>query len=321
MKQKNGFIIQIKRNGMENKQPLLSICIPTYKIAHCLQTSLERFKRAITPDMDIELIVSDNCSPDETPEVVRAAMDDGLKCSYIRNEKKLGADGNFLQCFNRANGKYIWLCGDDDYLIPEKFKPLYDMLDTGDYGLVELSQDETKFNLQPKVFSDSGDFLSEIHVWITFVSGNIIRKEVVDKIDSSRYTNTHLLQVPYFLTSATIGLPNLMYYPQVLECGADSGNNGGYNLFEVFCENLLTIIHEKVEEKKLSKRKFDKIRKSIYCNWMITYVLMFYVNQDKGKFKTKGTAEILMRWYKYQPYFYYYTAYRVLRRYIKLVIN
>lgn len=306
---------------MENKQPLLSICIPTYNRARFLCTSLERFRQGITSDMDIELLISDNCSPDETPEVVNAAIADGLRCTYIRNEFNIGPDGNFLQCFQKAKGKYIWLCGDDDFLLPEKFRALYDTLASGDYGLIELGVDNSKFSLSPKVFEDSGAFLSEIHVWITFMSSNIFRKEVVDKIDSSRYANTHLLQVPYFLTSATIGLPNLMYYPQVLECGADSGNNGGYNLFEVFCENLLTIIHEKVEEKKLSKRKFDKIRKSIYCNWMITYVLMFYVNQDKRKFKTKGTAEILMRWYKYQPYFYYYTAYRVLRRYIKLVIN
>lgn len=289
---------------MENKQPLLSICIPTYKRAHCLQTSLERFKEAITPDMDIEFIVSDNCSPDETPEVVMTAIDNGLKCTYIRNENNLGADGNFLQCFNRANGKYIWLCGDDDYLIPEKLRPLYDELGTGDYGLVELSQDATKFCFQPKVFTDSGDFLSEIHVWITFVSGNIIRKEIVDKIDSSRYANTHLLQVPYFLTSAIIGYPNLMYYPQVLECGADDANNGGYNFFQVFCESLLTIYHEKVDEGKLTEKQFKAIKKSMFCKWMISFYVRFFINHDYGRFKMDNAKEVLHKWYGGELYYY-----------------
>lgn len=306
---------------MENNLPLLSICIPTYKRANCLRTSLERFMQAITPDMDIELIVSDNCSPDETPEVVRAAMDDGLKCSYIRNEKNLGADGNFLQCFNRANGKYIWLCGDDDYLIPEKLKPLYDILATGDYGLVELSQDALKFDLQPQVFSDSGDFLSEIHVWITFVSGNIIRKEIVDTIDSNKYKDTHLLQVPYFLTSATIGLPNLMYYPQVLECGADGANNGGYNLFEVFCENLLTILHEKVEEGKLTEKQFNGIKKTIFCKWLIVFYVRFFINHDYGRFKMDNAKEILLKWYGRAPYFYITIAKPWAKKIIKTIIR
>lgn len=302
---------------MQNKQPLLSICIPTYNRAKYLKTSLERFRKAITPEMDIELLISDNCSPDETSIVVEEAIDNGLMCTYIRNGKNLGADGNFLQCFHKSKGKYIWLCGDDDFLLPEKLKPLYDLLTSGEYGLIELNTNPSKFNLSPKVMTDVGDFLSEVHVWITFVSGNIFRKEVVPMIDGEKYKESFLIQTPYFLTSATLGLPNVMYYPQVLETGADSANNGGYNLFQVFCENLLSMIHDKVDEGKLTERQFKSIKKSIFCKWMISFYILFFIRHDYGTFKMENAKEILLKWYGGEPYYYIAIAKPWLKKVIK----
>lgn len=306
---------------MENKQPLLSICIPTYKRSQFLRISLERFRQAIKPYMEIELIVSDNCSPDDTPVVVQNVVDNGLSCKYIRNEKNLGPDANFLQCFHEAKGKYIWLCGDDDFILPEKLKHLYDLLASNDYGLIELNTDSSNFKLSPKVMVDAGDFLSEVHVWITFVSGNIFRKEVVAMIDSEKYKESFLIQTPYFLTSATMGFPNVMYYPQVLETGADSANNGGYNLFQVFCQNLLSMIHDKVDEGKLTEQQFKCIKKSIFCKWMISYYERFFFRHDYGSFKMENAREILHKWYGKEPYYYIAIAEQYLKHIIKKIIG
>lgn len=306
---------------MENKQPLLSICIPTYNRARFLCTSIERFRQGIASDMDIELLISDNCSPDETPDVVNTAIAHGMKCTYIRNESNIGPDGNFLQCFQRAKGKYIWLCGDDDFLIPEKLRPLYDTLASGDYGLVELNIDKNKHSRVPEIIADAGEFLSEVHVWITFMSSNIFRKEVVETIDGEKYKASYLIQVPYFLTSATLGMPNLMYYPQVLECGADGANNGGYNLFQVFCENLLSIIHEKVGIGKLTEKQFKNIKKSIFCKWMISYYARFFIRHDYGNFKIDNAKEILHKWYGGEPYYYAAIAKQYIKNIVKQIIR
>lgn len=306
---------------MSSEHPLLSICIPTYNRAGFLSTSLERFLQGITSDMDIELLISDNCSSDETPEVVKSAMTDGLKWTYIRNEYNIGPDGNFLQCFRKAKGKYIWLCGDDDFLIPERLKHLYDILVSGEYGLIELNMDKNKQVLEPKIYDDSGVFLSEIHVWITFMSGNIFRKEVVDTINGERYNGTNLIQVPYFLASATLGLPNVMYYPQVLEVAADGANNGGYNLFQVFCENLLTIFHEKVEEGKLTEKQFQRIKKSVFCKWMISFYSRFFFDHDYGNFKMENAKEILHKWYGEEPYYYRAIAKQWIKHFIRIIIH
>lgn len=52
---------------MENKRPLLSICIPTYNRAEILDKTL--FLLFSNPDFnvdEIEVVVSDNCSTDHT---------------------------------------------------------------------------------------------------------------------------------------------------------------------------------------------------------------------------------------------------------------
>lgn len=306
---------------MDNKQPILSICIPTYNRAKFLQTSLDRLKENITADMDVEVLVSDNCSPDNTSKVVMSAIDNGLKCTYIRNEKNLGPDGNFMQCFQKAQGKYLWLCGDDDYLIPGQFKRLYDILASGDYGLVELNMRKPKFGLAPKVFTDTGEFLTEVSEYITFMSSNIMRKEIVDQVDGEKYKGTYLIQTPYYLTSATIGLPNLVYYPQVLEWGADDANSGGYNLFQVFCDNLLTIIHEIVESGKLSEKQFQSIKKAIYCNWLVGYYARFFINHDYGNFNMDNAKEYLHKWYGRESYYYYVTGKQWIKYFINKIIR
>ena len=61
--------INIKR--MENK--LLSICFPTYNRAECIGEQLKRLSAVDKSVLnDIEIIVSDNCSPDNTKDVICA---------------------------------------------------------------------------------------------------------------------------------------------------------------------------------------------------------------------------------------------------------
>ena len=54
---------------MENKQPLLSICIPTYNRAEYLEGALKNIVTDSAFDSRVEVIISDNASTDNTQEV------------------------------------------------------------------------------------------------------------------------------------------------------------------------------------------------------------------------------------------------------------
>lgn len=101
------------------RTPLLSICVPTYNRAAYLPNLFESIEREIAslPEAwsrdDVEVVLCDNASPDDTPAVA-AAFASRLRLTYHRHPENLGADRNFLAVVEKASGVFCWLMGDDD---------------------------------------------------------------------------------------------------------------------------------------------------------------------------------------------------------------
>ena len=110
----------------------LSICIPTYNRAWVLGQALEAAarERQAHPEGAVEILVSDNASPDDTPAVL-----DGLERQFgfrrQRHPVNVGAQQNFLSCVEQARGEFIWLMGDDDQVRPGSVGRILRALDAG----------------------------------------------------------------------------------------------------------------------------------------------------------------------------------------------
>ena len=85
--------------------PLISVIIPTFNrakmVCDCVRSVLA------TDYPNLEVIVVDDCSPDDTKEQVAAAFDSDTRVKYLRNEK------NSFQAFSRNNGRMV---ASGDYL-------------------------------------------------------------------------------------------------------------------------------------------------------------------------------------------------------------
>lgn len=102
---------------MSSNKPLVSIGIPTYNRAK--GNLLRVIERALGQTwQNVEVIVSDNCSTDQTPKLVEAIDDPRLR--YFRQESNIGPNNNFNYCLNQASGEYFLLFHDDD-MIDEDF--------------------------------------------------------------------------------------------------------------------------------------------------------------------------------------------------------
>lgn len=99
--------------------PKVSIIIPTYNRANYLSQAIES---ALAQDYpNLEVIVSDNASTDETPEVVKKYIGDP-RFKYFRNEKNLGMVGNWRRAlYEYATGDWALILSDDDYLIDKSY--------------------------------------------------------------------------------------------------------------------------------------------------------------------------------------------------------
>ena len=63
---------------------------------------------------NLEIVVSDNCSPDRTEEYVRGHDDPRIR--YFRQEPALRPNDNFNFCLEQASGAYFLLLHDDDMI-------------------------------------------------------------------------------------------------------------------------------------------------------------------------------------------------------------
>src|SRR5262245_65560994 len=93
--------------------PLVSFIVPCYKLAYLLQGSVGSSLEQTFEDL--EVLIMDDCSPDETPDVARSFGDS--RVYHIRHAENLG---NHVRNYNaglaRARGRYVWLISADDRL-------------------------------------------------------------------------------------------------------------------------------------------------------------------------------------------------------------
>lgn len=96
----------------------ISICIPTYNRARCLVELLDSIVAQGLPD-DIEVVVSDDASPDNSVEEARRFAERIPHFQLLTRDANIGLDANFLAVVAAARSPYIWLMGDDDRLEPD----------------------------------------------------------------------------------------------------------------------------------------------------------------------------------------------------------
>ncbi|MHB9091943.1 MAG: glycosyltransferase family 2 protein, partial [Chloroflexota bacterium] len=100
---------------------LLSICIPTYNRAGDLREALDSILAQVHDNGNVEVIVSDNGSSDDTERLANSYARVYPSIRYARNEHNIGFDANILRCVDLAEGDYISLFSDDDIAPPGLF--------------------------------------------------------------------------------------------------------------------------------------------------------------------------------------------------------
>ena len=98
--------------------PLVSVIIPTYNGARFLGRAMRSVLDQTYPNL--ELIVVDDQSPDDTAEVVRQFDDPRVK--YIRHEVNQGASSARVTGCRHSSGEIVAFLDQDDFFHPEKLE-------------------------------------------------------------------------------------------------------------------------------------------------------------------------------------------------------
>ncbi len=231
-------------------RPLLTIAIPTYNRARYLRELLSVLFDQLVTETLVELIVSDNASPDETPAVVEEYQMRGLRLRSIRNETNIGADANFLQCFEQARGKYFWLFGDDDIIVPGGVAKILSLLALEEFAIAYISPYEFRVDFLAERSSDRFGRFAEIipgglqlvqlaGPMITFISALIVNK---DQFPATAHKalpgliGTNLIQLGWVCPMLTSNLKSLFVWERLV--AGRGGNCAGWGPCQVFGVNL-----------------------------------------------------------------------------------
>ncbi|SHE91955.1 Glycosyltransferase involved in cell wall bisynthesis [Chryseobacterium arachidis] len=113
-------------------KPLVSVVMITYGHEKYIEESINGVLSQVL-DAEIELLISDDCSPDNTEIIVKKIIDthpNGSWIKYIRHTENKGAIPNFAWTISQSTGKYVALCEGDDYWTdPLKLKKQVDFLE------------------------------------------------------------------------------------------------------------------------------------------------------------------------------------------------
>jgi glycosyltransferase involved in cell wall biosynthesis len=98
------------------KTPTVSFVVPCYNLAHFLAECVESILSQSYKN--IEIIIIDDRSPDNTAEVSRSIISDhsGRMISYIVNSENLGNIRTYNRGIQLAQGPYVWILSPDDRL-------------------------------------------------------------------------------------------------------------------------------------------------------------------------------------------------------------
>jgi len=96
--------------------PLLSIGLPVYNGSRHLREAIDSL---LAQDLDdLELVISDNASTDDTPAICAEYASKDGRVRYTRNQTNIGAAANFNRAFALSSGEYFMWASHDDYWNP-----------------------------------------------------------------------------------------------------------------------------------------------------------------------------------------------------------
>lgn len=227
---------------MKPSQVLLSIAIPAYdrpaELLHGLRTFIRQIEGRF--ESEVEILVSDDCSPQDSLSEARRLANEYSFISYQRYSSNVGLEQNLLMSTRHCKGEYLWIFGDDDFLeFDGALEEILSYLRRGEFDFFILNRTRRSFdlsqllsknwmNLNPESMQaydglrrfclDHG-FISVIG----FISVNIFRRSMFQQVDFTKYLGTMypqlgaMLEAFYDKPTLLLGRPFVCHRTQTRE--------------------------------------------------------------------------------------------------------
>lgn len=206
--------------------PLISFCIATFNRAAYISQTMDCLLAQLSED--VEIVVLDGGSKDETESIMRGYVAACPAVRYVRQATNLGVDRDYDGAVQAARGKYCWLMTDDDILKPGAVAAIREALQTGP-SLVVVNA-EVRDSLLERVYEPSrlkiaddrtlapdqmGELLAVAGELLTFIGSVVIRRDVWLARQREAYYGTLFIHVGVIFQAALPGLMCVLATPWI----------------------------------------------------------------------------------------------------------
>lgn len=216
------MVVVFQDDGMD---PRLTICIATYNRARFIAQTLDSIINQLHPQ--VELLVLDGASPDDTASVVARYLLPDRPLRYFREAVNSGVDADYDKAVDYARGDYCWLMTDDDLLEPGAVERVLSVLEerpdlvvvnarTFDADLqhvlserlIKIEEDRVFHDDTPGVFALTADYLS-------FIGGVVVRRDLWMRRERKRYYGSLFIHLGVLFQAPIEGRVNVIAEPLV----------------------------------------------------------------------------------------------------------
>jgi glycosyltransferase involved in cell wall biosynthesis len=176
----------------------LSICIPTYNRANLLGECLQSLCCVAQQYRNqIEVVISDNASTDETRLIV-SRYQEKLPIRYFRNLENIGPERNIMAAAQHASAPHVWIFGDDDVFEKDAIPSVLHQIALG-FDLIVLnfsawSPDMSTMRrstympfAHSRVFKNAQAVMVSLGAQLGYISCVVIRKDALLSIVPEEY--------------------------------------------------------------------------------------------------------------------------------------
>lgn len=311
---------------MDNRDVLLSICIPTYNRADLLDQNLGLLLSLEEFDDAVELVISDNNSTDNTKEVVDffASKYSGKRIVYSCNKENI-RDKNFLKALSLGTGAYLKLFNDYTIISNDDLATLKDKIRRNlnlhkqlfFYNKVRLHNIKKYEEVH---LNDTNNFLRLVNNKITWISSfGCWREQVVELNQFDKYASLQLLQVFWTLHLVSKSKETIVVNMKYSLLNTHDQNRTNYNFFQVHVGNYYSILETFQDKGLISKStiKYDKYR--VLSDFVGNSISKYLILRKDSHFETRDSWEIIFRHFWNIPYLYFLPFHQIIRKIWKLI--
>lgn len=296
--------------------PLLSICIPTYNRALCLDRTIQSIvdQERFQDTNDVEIVISDNCSEDNSHEVCEKFISIfGDKIHYYRNSENI-KDKNYEKVLSYGKGLFLKL--NNDTLI-HKYNTLDKIIETINQNkenkeIIFFSNGSLK-NITKFLCKDLNSFVKTVSFYSTWIACFGIWKDDFKSLNSfSRYDKLQLIQtdVLFRLISSN---RNVIVDNTILFNPIKLNSKGGYNFYQVFVVNYLKLFEEYRINNKITWLTFNIEKTNLMLKFLIPWTTIFLTTGNKYTFTYENGISLIFKKFKFHPALYLGIFYLIMR--------